>query len=298
MKTKAVRTWFRARQACLSSSEAHDFYAGLKVVRTCEQEEAKWLSNLFPADEPELSEYAICKRFEDLFPSSDGRAEYWWWMMLTDNGMTEERVSVIGQNVHVECAKKGYPLAQSYMGVSDGFDFWVSCMRSAIAHSEPEAMYSVWRSANNMSIVHPDYPTYEARCNLVHAAARLGYNIAIEFVIESFGFLDWEKYYWMRKTTYLHYMLHYCRLREFNLPMRAVYEIGKGLHGRLSQIQNNDEKISAWHRVSVYIGCCQKAHTAITLWTGARLLRVKDLRVLIARLVWKGRVEWLCSTNK
>ncbi len=294
MTDKGLKKWYRARNMCFGiNGERKDFYAGLQLARHCETEEAKWLCNLFPPQEEPLPLVEVVNRFKQQGESDGGRSLYWFVYVtpLWELGFHD----ILGKS-----ARLGYPLAQTSVAriMRDNKLAYDYCLNAATKHEHPDAMYLLTQLSQNGVALMPR----EQKMAWLKKSAVMGYERAISAYGYELG-ETWERYHWWRKTVLrdepiLRHVIHAASGPQ---KMDISFELGRILEGGLDAVSNEIYEIkitnetSMWHaktHLGVYRACCSFARQAMDLWVMAGL-RNKDMRRVIAKMIWKGRKEWL-----
>jgi hypothetical protein len=120
----------------------------------------------------------------------------------------------------------------------------------------------------------------------------------------AYGGDDWQRYRWwgkafsrgnvMASQSLLHSVVPL--LQRLPESSRLVFELGEAFEGRLGDRDrgSREQYIAAQRCVQRYQKWCAEAQSGIRCWliVGKRLGVARDMRVLIARLVWEERAKW------
>ncbi len=267
----------------------------LQLARQSRHPDAQWLCSLFPQHVTEVTADDVIQVMTAHV--SDGRALF----IRSHLGF--------GLDLH-RAAELGYAPAQAaYAEVlweGDSF-FWAS---KAAAQGDRRGLFkkgcALW---------------YGQGCDedcgsgmaLVKEAAELGHAIAMMWVGQNaFGAHEWQRYRWWgrsaaRDCSGVHSMLFQASseqmllLEEGKGSVRAVFEIGAALkpHLDLANARAFGKPLGVCKQsvqlcVELHDKWCAEAKKAISCWTvvATRLGVVKDVRLLIAQMLWDDGGAW------
>jgi hypothetical protein len=281
-----------------------NFPAFLRMARECQHPDARWLVSLLRADAvvDELELEDVLENQSDKTPD-DARVMF----LLVLLGTHLLRAMPL---LH-RAAEMGYAPAQAHLalwyqdrqhaaafkwaslaaarGDRDGIGMLASCYASGCGCGKDEAI----------------------AIELFKRAAHLSDSFAeFEFGRLAFGGLDWERYFWWgRAATHGFFADDFCRS-----ALRCLPSFEEGAHGRIVHtmaplLRNNAStesgtvfgsfysvlQMSEFRRiVELYDAMLGRARRAIHCWSmaGRRCRVVKDMRVMIAKMLWEEAWRW------
>ena len=289
--------WWDATEVFRGRFELERMLKGLQMARKCTHPDALWLVSLFP-DGRELTEESVKEAFAR--EGEDPRALFFLSGLDYDTGKLKW------------AAEMGYAPAQAVMQHFtydlEGKFAWAT---KAARQGHRSGLYYLG------GLLHAGFGCEkdEARgLEYIREAAQLGHVEAqYDYAIRSFSADDWQRYALMGRAADRGYDVAtkaltdaaVAQLRAFESGQgagRVVFEIGRRckVHQHATHAQLFDwpalRKICPAMRrcVQLYDEWCEAAKRAVNCWSviGQRLGVVKDIRLMIARMVWEGRSVW------
>ncbi len=282
--------WFHARQVFFSPWEQA---RGLELARQCDHEDARFLVSLFPDGPPKTRPEA-----SNLFLAhGDEDARCLCWAAMAGKAGED------GSNLR-RSAERGYVWArakQAKIGWPGSRGHQVE-LREAAALGEREAFFQ-------LAVAEYDYLTLgEAGCDAKRnclEAALLGCPHAQSlYGTYCCPELSLEQITWLRRALSQSYARGYGEKELFHRSVdvmrafdeggssRVVFELGKALEfankDRNLHIETGDRAIALFHHWS------DEARKGVIcwLWAGKQLGLAKDIRRVIANMVWEERAAW------
>ncbi len=271
---------------------------GLELVRKCPHPEAQWFAGLFPADEAP-SQQGILRALAQ--QGDDCRA-------------LGVRALILRQpELLLRAAELGFAPAQASLGAGE---LWALQLEKAdwaekaAAQGNRKGLWSLGRVLEEGKLRSCD-PERAVQC--FREAAELGCVEAMyDFGRTGCQALDWQRYRWwgraatrgsgsaaegLRKAA-----SELEPLRAGRKPLRALAEIGAACSGHLVKQQHtafgNELTKHQWiglrRTVTLYNACCDRASRAVECWLalGRRFNVVRDIRRVVAQMLWEERWEW------
>ncbi len=284
--------WYDARSVLLGLNPmAQDMTEGMKLAKECDHEDAKWLTSLFPDGAPRSEE--------------DARA------MFLAEGETAKALCFAGLVAGAEwelidrSAEYGNPLAMAVMAQWCNGDKRLGWAEKSAARGEPEGLYVLaWCLCPGGS----NRETMARALQLWKEAADMGHALSqFELGKRGFGESDIERYVLWGKAAARgeqNAVSSLLRSVEKQVQMgscKIVVEIGAACRGLVNSQpmkvfgKRVDKNVFDAVDRAVTIFSEWSANRAIWFWIWAakRELGVaKDMRVLIATMVWEERGEW------
>ncbi len=296
--------WWDALDALTGRLGKRDAAKGLKLARDSEHADAKWLASLFPANEP-VTEQGILDVMEA--QGDDPRALYLrgelsnhpeWVQQAAEKGFAPAQVSWDVRSNANDAEKRAWALKAAAQGDRVGI--------SVLAHYEWEG--SGCEEDRAKAVV------------LWKEAAGLGEAMAMyALALLAFEDCDWERYHWLARsakwgnTTALWTLQRaadqYVKaFKEGNSSSRrVVFELGSVLRAHFDVdngtiitkgvlLDLSDARVEAAQRcVELYEAWSKVPKAAIECWIGVglRFGVVKDIRFVIARMLWEQRRDWI-----
>ncbi len=295
-RTEEKRTrikWFHARSVFFGT-DASSLSDGLAFARDCDHEDARCLASLFPGSAPATKEEAAA-----VFLTHPDDARCLCWASWLD---AEPRVELMQR-----AADMGYAWAQYKLDV---FLVGKDCdlLEKAAAQGDPDAM-SRLAAVLCSGCRSPEIDMSRARL-LWLEAAKLG-NHDAQFNYSIYGcvphtpeHLEWLRRAGVGKDTAFHvwYLLSFSVREDLKLfddggSGRRVFETGGALaviKGWRKNPQDAEITTACERAVSLFEQWCAEARRTILcwLWIAKRLDVSKDIRLLIADLLWDQRAAW------
>lgn len=293
--------WIRARDVFLGlNHQQRDFALGFALASRCEHPDAKWLVGLISRNGLPVDVFGAKSMFETDLDRPMARCFAALMVFLYDHSQL------------IIAAKLGCALAQAKMAaISNIYSFHFA--EQAASQLEPEGLYQLGYLYNQgKSVAMNKTRSHE----LFLQAAQLGYVDAYQAYARSFKSSKPEYFFWlgkfcvcaqgyMRGEGVINFMAEAVkRIREFvrDPELRCtVYQIGASLRGHVQQrhvfgLSESEVACEAAARaVDMHEIWCKKTRVCVDYWTviGLRNGVCKDIRLLIARLIWNTRAEAL-----
>ncbi len=283
--------WVFARTTFFAPWKPSALQDGLALARECRHKDALFLTSLFPLGaEPSTRREAVAVFMSH---AEDARCLCW----AAECGAEPQR------ELLRRSATEGYAWAQALFGNICAVRDETMWLEKALSQDEPEAM---WLLGKRLKKATNESPDLERARDLWHEAAELGHGRAQLQYAKLCPKYSLEKFLWLRRfamqngavglrrlTRPVEKQLRRCRDIP---PCRMLFELGATI-ARSPPLQNLDwYDLDATARVAVdvYQRWRKEAELAVLCWIWlARKERVaKDIRLLIANLVWNHRTEW------
>jgi TPR repeat protein len=267
-----------------------DIAEGLRLARECNHTDALWLCALVPEDD--VARDVLMKVM--LSQGGDPRALFVAFFC----GDVPRAVALLAQ-----AAEKGYAPAQSRMA-----SFASSAARKAMAEEAATKHDRLGLTRLGLYLWHgTGCDADEPRAmECWRAAAQMGCSQGQCHLSDSLLESDWRRYYWAGRSLLggdfdSLYMLFHGAQSEGD--RRVLYEIGEAcvngdvLDGRFDRHLDADAKEALQVAIGVYNEGCDTAKRAIECWLGVgrRLRVVKDIRGMVAGMLWEQRWEWAAN---
>ncbi len=292
--------WLRIRDTLLGCNYAkQDIPSALKLARDCKHPDAIWLASIFDG-----KDVSTKGEVEKVFLSleCDARAICCAWYLGDHNDDITPlyRSAELGNSfacstlccqVSAENEEEGFRLAQlaAVQRERDGFYWLGECFRFGTGCERDLTL---------------------AKENFL-VAAELGHVCAAQSYAYLLGVSDHLCWLWLTRVAWLG--LNHSFLGSLTLPVqefvsgignaRIVFLIGRALKGNFNEEKKEffgrylfefDSLIIPAHQaVSLYDSQMKSARLAVDAWilVGIRLKIVKDLRILIGKMIWDARFE-------
>lgn len=274
--------------------DARDFATWLQKARRCEHPDAQWLCSLLGADTTMDEAVQALKAQGD-----DPRSMYVRSWLTNDYAVLDRACNLGYAPAQVALALKLHP--------SDRLEL----AQKAAAQGHRAGMFlageCMWRGRGCVE----DRVRATA---LLQEAAELGHTIAQNMCAwRVYGDTQWQRYHWFGRAAARGYgpaITVLCRempkwakqFDEEGVSGRIMFELGLALKGHVDEAAGTlflcdvakDAIQGAATCVLLYDRWCAAARAAAECWIAVarRLAVVRDIRLLIARLVWAQRVEW------
>jgi hypothetical protein len=275
-----------------------------RVDRSCRHPDAQWLLSLLP-DQVELVDRDVMKRVMGA-QGDDVRALFFLGVLEAD--------SQPGKQVHTtllrRSAESGYAPAQAHMASMVGSpEEQYAWGHKGAVQLDREGLV---RTANCLLEGHgcdnePEEKRREKAAVMLQAAIELGSCTApLLYGTEFCSGDDWRRYHWWglalrRGSPWAVGMLIQAAAEHVDSGSasgRILFEIGGGLRHAVNRpaFMGNGVESSAQSMkcVELYSWCGERARDAVECWlvVGRRLRASRDVRGLIARIVWEERAAW------
>ncbi len=283
--------WFAARSIFFADVQTTSSFAkGLELAKDCEHEDARFLVSLFPDGPPSDSDQAAAV----FLAQNDARC--WCWATQCE---AQPRQELLARSAEAGCAWAQL-LGFGPLDRAEG----LSWMEKAAAAGERDALsalaYSLWYTSNGVYDDARATELWKEAAELGHAEGQ--YSFGMSCCING----SLEQFVWMRRAAM---QKHYGALAAlttagasqslllaWDRPERKLFEIGAGL----SAVDSSDlpmlrhEVAYVRKTVNMYEQWCREAERGVLcwLWLSRDMGLVKDIRVMIARLIWEERAAW------
>ncbi len=306
--------YVRAMSGAVCSSESvmwlrvrgvlpHNFDEALKMARSCQHDDAKWLVSLFPEGARVTWEEA-----KNVFARiKEPRALYVHSVLTQDH----EEVR--------KAAEFGYAPAQADMG------FLAKCEKDrfawaerAAAQGDPHGLVIFGKHLKRGVGCAKDL---DNACAAFKQAAEMGDWYA-NWLLGKYGFREseWRRYFWWGRAAAC---VYYCPKAIVKLAEAAILQIDQCEHGGLGRIlfeigaacnelvilrtssrlgvdwsrSDCTEEAALFaleHAAALYAEwcLCAKQGIACWMWIGRHLGAVKDVRILIGNMLWADKAAW------
>ncbi len=305
--------WFQARDCFLNGvANRQDFVKGLRRARTCDHEEARWLCQLFP--EAPTNEVQAKRVFLECERSARslcfaGRVK----MQMGAMSSADEDEELVA-----EAANMGYPFAMGMMISWTMGDERFKWAEKAARGMDRVALTFVghrywwgWECARDEAKA---FRCYRVAAEMDDSAAQHTYGR------RKFGENDVRRYRWWNRAVangnqdachdFVSVMFSIVEgYEERNEHPEFMFELGKAFLGHVDGAARMlfavhkatpEELQCARRAVHHYLRWCEMAKAAIRVWivAGIRNGIVRDVRRLIASVVWANRHDWCVYKEK
>ncbi len=282
-KTEAQRErikWMHARTVFFRAGR---FAQGLALARQCAHEDARFLVSLFPAGAPETTQEAVA-----VFLAGGDDPRCLWW------------AAMCGAELRKDAGRR----------VAEGGCMWALARTKCgdwrrAAQEEPDAMlsvaslvYNVWDSSGD----------FEEASRMWLRAAQLGDVVGqVEVAMRCCAAGSPEQFQWLRRAAIQNRNRHAgkiltgCVVEQLRLydeggSGRVVFEIGAALPAMDAWEEDilSGSAADGERAIELHSRWCAEAKRGVVCWLWlSRILGVaKDIRLLIADLIWDERAAW------
>ncbi len=267
--------WYTARDHLFGINyESINMPHALQLARQCKDDDAAWLCSLFPTCPKNEKEMRATLDLQE----RDGRVLCFRYMLKL-NGYAEYLK---------ESAELGYPLAQALYGRVKGQERYAAL--SAIS-GEREGYVSLYHIEENL----------DEEAILLKKAAHLGHaNSQTQYATRFLQVGNPERYFWLgqvlRKSVGAAISTMLGDVNKNPQNTLILYNVGKYASGAsLARFYHSDEKERMRNLHSRYNDANVKTKEAIYCWLliGKSLSVVRDIRNVIAKLIYKQAHEWI-----
>ncbi len=299
-KTEVIK-WWDVLDAFAGLVLPRDIARVLRMARDCQHHDAKWLCSLFPGDAP-LTKEEVSEVMAEL--GNDPRALFIRSQVSNDPVFLDD------------AAVLGYAPAQARWADWNSYEK-LTWAEKAAAQGDRLGLFQVGCCL-----------FYGCGCELdrsrgvtlVLEAAHLGERRAqFHLGVNEFTWSDWQRYHWWGKAATRKHEVATASLTSAAVEQlkcwddgicsgRVLFELGSALKEHVDVASQtcfeksaNDEELTAMCRCAkLYDEWCNEAKAAIACWIviGRRLSVVKDVRQVIARMLWKERATWSIARKK
>ncbi len=278
--------WYYARRTFFGFG---DFAQGLELAKHCNHEDARLLVSIFPSGAPVLAEEAAIA----FSAHTDPRCQCWWSVCSSEP---------VAQPL-LRSAEAGYAWAQYLVARNTGEVSSASAwLQKAVDQGEPDA--DVTYCSNIMETGRYAAEDEERAERALREAALLGEpNAQCELADMCFPHGSLGQCIWLRRsaTGGINYALrqlvrlagYLVESYERGASGRIVFELGSAL--AVWEDDHEAKSIAACQRaLQLYRQWCEDARRAVFcwLWLARNMSVAKDIRIVIADLIWSEKVAW------
>jgi TPR repeat protein len=294
-----VIKWWDAVETvgCVWDCEGID--SGLQMARQCSHPDAQWLASLFPAGRAAVTSQHFLEVMRE--QKNDARAFFLEWLHVRPN-----------KDLLLRSAQMGYAPAEAEMAsvaTSDDETF-VWAQRSSAQGDRHGAFQLGWCLHNGVGCVGDKARALE----LFRFAAECGRSDAqFWYGLRGFGEFDWERYYWQGLAALrgscsgwvaavLRLLLSFER-GEYGRILHTVallIPLRLGVPKVLSHGPSKSELEGLQRVLGLQSAMLNRTRRAVACWSvvGLRCGLVKDVRVMIAKMVWQEPWHWSAEENE
>lgn len=294
-----ILSWYEVRDLLLGDNfVAQNVNAAIQLAARCQHTEAVWLMKMFPLGH--IQSAAAAKEVFLAQGEDDPRALCFAALILRSK---IDRVRLR------RSAELGYALAQAKIAWSVRGQERLEWANASAAQGERAGLYMLGFWFNNLGrgkdlLRAKEYYLIAAEVGELSAMVSLG-----RILIKS----DPKRYFWFGKAAARGYPRDFldCFVKQLsNLnSVRVMFAIGRALNGHVNaekreifgETYDFDARIGPANRAIEFYGAeCLAARRTVDAWTivGRRKGIVKDVRLLIARLIWDSTMYFLSSSTK
>ncbi len=284
--------WFHARRLFFGFSSG--ISEGLQLAQQCNHEDARLLVSLFPEGAPDSRELVA-----QMFLENGDEPRCLFWAAYCGALPVDEVPDVM-----LRVAGSGYSWAQARYSrfAKDGAEkkAW---LEKAAAQGETDALFSL---AQDFYFGRLGGNADKRRgLQLWQEAAEMGHWMAqFEHAMHAFEYEDLQRFVWLRRSAMQGHRGAFTRMIDALTGMlrrrdknRTMFEIGAAMamvdYWR-TELRNKDSLAAANEALKRYEYWCREAKRGVLCWIWlARQLKVaKDIRLMIADLIWERRSAW------
>jgi hypothetical protein len=297
--------WYKIRDTFFGDNYvSQNIPLAIELASACQHPDARWLYEACDGKDVNTKEDA--KRVFSALGQNDARALCFMWMC---EDFVEEDVALLRRS-----AELGFAFAQALMAGRIRGDDQFKFAQLAAAQGERDAFLQLGMCYNDGFECEEDFD--KAKENVL-LACELGYVFAMGHLGELLDESNPRLWLWWGKAAALGdswpFLLNFRKQVElFNSGFGSVavmFAIGRALQGHVNEetgtIFNKSHKFDscigpAKQAIAFYEGQIKATKDAMHAWTqvGIRYGVVKDVRKLIARLIWESREEVLYVHGK
>jgi hypothetical protein len=286
--------WWDALDAFGNASVDRELEAAMQMARECRHPDAQWLGALFP---PGVAVTRECMRTVLQEQGEDSRALFLLWSLGKRNKSLLRRA-----------ADAGYAPAQARMcGRDAGADVRFSLAQLAAQTGDRNGLFELGQCYRSGVGCAKDM----ANANeLFRAAAESGFGLAQYVYGRSLGHFDWERFYWLgcaatrglEQHRFCDEILRLLPLFEKGEHARVLHTVGSVIRTNINvgsrfvfrEPYSEDKMVKLQQVVELSDGMLVRARRAVACWSvaGRRLGLAKDIRVMIAKMVWEEPWQW------
>ena len=299
ISSEVVCEWYKIRDMFFGENcVVRNIPMALEMATSCKHPDAQWLMAACAGKDVKTEEDAR-KAFLAL-GQNDARALCFAW--LCDEHSEYEEPTLLLRSAELGCALGRACLAEQ---VNNGYTRLEMALLAA-AQRERNGYYQLARCFSFGDGCKKDVE--KARENYL-LAANLGHVLAMTWLGESFDDHDRRRWRWLGKAAAYEHTWYFCRGFAKQVSSRSVsavvmFEIGRALHGHVNleagTIFNSQSDFDslvgpAKKAIFFYESQLSAYRRAVDEWTkiGIRWNIVKDVRKLIAKLIWDAREDAL-----
>jgi hypothetical protein len=292
--------WFDVLDKLAEDGRALDVDRLLQMARECQHPDSQWLAALFPAAVSVTEERV---REVMLQQGDDPRALYFASQLVRfDLGLLRRAAEGGFARAQVDVAWRTVGSAEK-----------LELLEKACEQNDREGLFQLGR------LVHRRFGYADRAINLSRSAAELNHlHAQFEYGEKAFGVGDWERFHWWAKAAEGGMgIVRLCRDVACLLPYFKRGECGRILSTVAPVIRKNLEEWNAggvflktrafrvverldMERVlELHTAMLARARSAIDCWSmaGRRCRVVKDMRVVISKMLWAEAWRWGDSEN-
>jgi hypothetical protein len=297
-----LQEWYKIRDTFFGQNEvSRNVPLALELAASCQHPDARWLVEACAGKDVTTKEDA--KRVFSALGQQDARALCFAW--LCGHTVDEAPLRRSGE--------LGFAWAQALISMmADGFDARESLLfaQLAAAQGERDGLYELGRCFREGTGCEQDLD--KAKENYL-LASKLGHVAAMRFLGDCFHESNPQRWRWWGQAAALRsesseflykFVKQVHRLNAGSGNAVVVFAIGRALHGHVHEEERIiftegskfDIRIGpAKHAIAFFAAQLKACRKAVDCWTlvGLRFGVVKDIRKLIAKLIWDSREEAL-----
>jgi TPR repeat protein len=294
--------WYKIRDTFFGHNYVtRNIPSALQLASSCHHPDARWLTETCAGKDVNTREDA--KRIFSSLGQNDARALCFMWMLGDGEDFTPLRRS----------AELGFAFAQAFLfGRTEGEESFTFAQMAA-AQGERDGYYWLGWCFRDGEGCEKDLE--KAKENFL-LASELGYVWAMNHLAELLGESDPQRWRWWGRAAALEeswlFLSNFAKQVElFNAcsgSAAAMFAMGQALQGYVNEqartIFNWNYDFDSWidpakQAIAFYEAQIKATKDAMRAWTqvGIKLKVVKDVRKLIARLIWDSREEALYDVS-
>jgi hypothetical protein len=287
--------WWDALDTLIGARGPSRYAEGVEMARECEHPDAVWLASLFPGGAT-VTRQTVVKAVQEL--QEDPRAVYIAWML-----------AYRPEGSLCPAAETGYPPAQAQMAAEceDGAEA-LAWAEKAAASGDRCGLYRlgrIWHTGRGC------VADEQKALELYRRAAELGDGMAqYAYGMSAFDNPDPERYRWLGRASLRGFGQWYMAAVIDLLPSfktgelgRVLQVVGPVLRELLDKQRDKpevfgellEEQLDMLRRIAaLHAAMLERARHAILCWgvVGLRAGLVKDMRVMIANMLWEHAWTW------
>jgi hypothetical protein len=295
--------WYKIRDTCFGHNWVdRNIPLAIELASVCQHPDARWLTEACAGQDVTTKEDA--KRVFSAVGQNDARALCFTWMLVGFGDLTNLRCS----------SELGFAFAQAWMAGRTRGEEKFKFAQLAAAQGERDGLYVLGCCFRDGEGCEKDLD--KAKENFL-CAIELGHVMGMNYLGELLGESDPQRWrLWGRAATHgasLWLVSNFSRQVElFNSGSGSavvMFAIGQALQGHVNErartIFNRDYEFDSFigpakQALAFYEAQIKATKDAMHAWTlvGIKLNVVKDVRKLIAKLIWNAREEALYDVSE